>query len=136
MRKEYDDELVFLTKSNLVQEKFDYLSAARLDALISIPREKDYFFLYLLDESTPMFALTHQIAKVLSYKKAGTWQATTHNPFPTIILICRTKQHETTLRRRLRYLCREYDVEVNVVTVQLAHIEEFSFAWHQKFESK
>lgn len=104
----YGEKLVFLTKSNLATNKFDYLPDAKPDAFIQLEvGEGKYFFLYLLDESTPDFALVRRITSVFEYEKSGRWIVKTGFVLPSVLLVCGTNRLQTTITKRVARASRK-----------------------------
>lgn len=111
--------LVFLTKSNLGAEKFDYLPEVKPDAFIYLPQTKKYFFLYLLDGDSPDFAYVRRVAAVFEYEKSGKWEASSGEHLPAILLVCEKRRVETVMRKRFTRLANDADSEMRFVTATL-----------------
>jgi hypothetical protein len=82
------DDFHFLTKGDL--EDYDYLPKPRPDAYIVIKREKETkrYFLEIVSEQVPRFALRKRIEYLFKYYSSGVWEKNTKYPFPSILIVC------------------------------------------------
>lgn len=94
----YEDKLLFLTKSGMSSEKFEYLPEVKPDAFIQLG--KTYFFLYYLSKNTPDFAQVRRFKPLFDYENSGLWENTTSANFPKVLFVADTKRLATFARKR------------------------------------
>lgn len=94
----YDDRLLFLTKSGMSSEKFEYLPEIKPDAFIQLG--KTYFFLYYLSKNTPDFAQVRRFKPLFDYENSGLWENATTASFPKVLFVADTKRLATFARKR------------------------------------
>jgi DNA-binding HxlR family transcriptional regulator len=126
----YGEGLVFLTKSNIATDKFDYLSETRPDAFIHLAENNQYYFLYLLDESSPDFVYVRRIAALFAYEKSGKWQAAVGEKLPVVLLVCSSNRLETTLRKKLAKLADDANSDIRFASTTVEGLFSSTNAWH------
>lgn len=110
------DSFVFLTKSNLAAEKFDYLPEVKPDALIRLTEVDRSFFMYYLDQSVPDFASIRRVAPVFEYEKVGKWEVETEEDLPGVLLVCGSNRLETVMRKRISKLSVDHESDLTFAT--------------------
>jgi DNA-binding MarR family transcriptional regulator len=125
----YGDTLVLLAKSNMAADKFHYLPEVKPDALIYHEGTDKYFFVFLLDDSMPDFALVRRIAPIFEYEKSGKWEAATKTESPRILLACNTKRIETVMRKRVARLHDDARSDLILATSTLDRMNSDATPW-------
>ena len=88
LRSQAKGEFHFFTKTDLEDHK--YLPNPHPDAYIAVKEGKETkrYFLEIVSEQVPRYALRKHIEYLFKYYTSETWQKTTKHPFPTILLVC------------------------------------------------
>lgn len=120
----YGNDLLFLTKSNLAADKFEYLPEVKPDALIHLTSQDKSYFLYYLDESMPDFALFRRIAPIFEYEKSGKWEAATEQDFPRVLIVSSTNRVETVMRKRLSKVASDERSDIVFAGTTLERLSE------------
>jgi hypothetical protein len=81
-------KLNFSTKVDLTEYGFfpDPLPDAYF--VIKEPRETNRYFLLLLEEKAPRYALMGKIQKYIDYSRSNTWSSNTKKTYPSTLIIC------------------------------------------------
>jgi hypothetical protein len=116
LNQKYGENLVFLTKSNLDNEDFDYLPEVRPDVFAHLSNEGTYYFMYLLEDSTPDFALVRRVSTLYEFEKSGLWEGRTGERLPTILLSCTSKRLETVVQKKFAKLNAENETDFVMAT--------------------
>jgi DNA-binding MarR family transcriptional regulator len=124
LNAKYGEDIVFLTKSNLDNEDFDYLPAVRPDVFAHLTTDGSYYFMYLLEESTPDFALVRRVSTLFEFEKSGIWEGRTGKVLPTILLACDSKRLETVMQKRFAKLKFDNESELNFATTVVSRLLE------------
>lgn len=105
------DEVFFYTKIDLLN--YSYLPAKHPDAYIAIKNEEDIkrYFLEIIDEDTPRFAIRAKIKQYLEYFDSNIWAETTKHPFPKILILCPNKTIKKYLWSHITKVMEEEDRE-------------------------
>lgn len=103
------EEIHFFTKTDL--STYYYLPFYRPDAYIAREKSKTIkrYFLEIVDEGTPRYALRKRIEQYIEYYDAKTWQDRTGHPFPKILFLCPNSNIKDFLHK---YLARIMEEEV------------------------
>lgn len=105
-------ELEFFTATDLL--KYAYVPLPRPDAYI-VFREKDKtkrYFLEVVDDGTPFFAVKTKIKKYINYYKEEYWQKNYQYPFPKILFIYSSEKIKKWLKRSIPELLHEEDPDI------------------------
>jgi hypothetical protein len=71
------------------------------------------YFLDLLDETLPMFAIKKRIYQYCRYYQANYWQDHNKHPFPKILLVCPTPRVKNSLLRFISKTVEEEEVDLS-----------------------
>lgn len=87
--KKNDTKLFYYSKADLLEYKF--LIKPSPDIYIAIESEDrtSRYFIDIVDDDTPRFALRHRIESLVEYFEGGQWQENTSFPFPITLFICK-----------------------------------------------
>lgn len=82
------EALKFFTKTDLTRLK--YYPHPSPDASFTTTKQKKTvsYFLDVIDEGVPRFALRGRIVQYVDYYNNGIWQKSTNKPFPSILFVC------------------------------------------------
>jgi hypothetical protein len=102
------DELKFFTRNQLIG--YDYFPQPLPDAYMAIknPKSIKRYFIVLLDEKAPRYALRNRIKKYIEYGdyESSQWAENTNNaPFPSFLVIC---PNEPIKRNINKFITGEY----------------------------
>ena len=88
LKSQAKGEFHFFTKTELEDHK--YLPNPHPNAYIAVKEGKETkrYFLEIVSEQVPRYALRKHIEYLFKYYSSGIWQKTTKHPFPTILLVC------------------------------------------------
>lgn len=92
-------------------DNHEYLLKPLPDAYIALqaPRKKTRrYFLDVIDEGVPRFALRARIKQYLEYAEGEEWEAETKHPFPKVIFICPS---ESVLKYMIKHIKRALEDE-------------------------
>ncbi|MCY1555285.1 hypothetical protein D9M68_919310 [compost metagenome] len=118
----YGEKLGFVTKPRLNVDEFDYLPRPLPDSFMTLNSDTDrerHFFLEYFDEGVSIGIHGRRIAQHMTYKHDGNWTAT-NLPFPAIVIVCQSPLLLKQAEKRIRYLERQYDSEIQFQLVDLA----------------
>jgi len=104
-------EVFFYTKIDLLPH--DYLPDKHPDAYVAIKNKEDIkrYFLEIIDEGTPRFAVRARIKQYLEYFDTNIWQERTEHPFPIILILCPNDTIKKYLRSHITKVMEEEDRE-------------------------
>ncbi len=85
--QEGEEKLKYFTQDEL--KKYDYFPKPLPDGYIAIrgTKKTKRYFLFLLDERAPWYALEHKVKRYLDYVDDNSWADHTHDPLPSFLLI-------------------------------------------------
>lgn len=89
LKAKYGDTLGFFTKTDLRRDDFDYFPNPLPDAFLSTNKDEKRFFIEVIDESKPFFAVSKRIKEYIRYEESGEWEET-NTDFPALLFICPT----------------------------------------------
>lgn len=118
----YGEDLVYLTKSNLAAEKFNYMPEVKPDALISLTDTDTSFFMYLIDQSMPEFASVRRVAPVFEYEKIGKWETETGEDLPGLLFACGSNRLETVMRKRIGKMASDNQSDFTIASTTLERL--------------
>lgn len=124
LNEKYGENLVFLTKSNLDNEDFDYLPSVRPDVFAHLTSDGAYYFMYLIEDSNPDFALVRHVSTLYEFEKSGIWEGRTGERLPIVLLACTTKRLETIMQKRFAKLNADNDSELIMATTVTSRLLE------------
>lgn len=85
---QFKGQVHFFTKTDL--STLTYVIKPTPDAYIASEHEGETkrYFLEVIDEGTPRFALRKRIVSYFEYAEDKTWETATTHPFPSVLVIC------------------------------------------------
>ncbi len=88
LEKENKTEMQFFTKTLLAEHK--YLLKPLPDAYFVLKNKSTIkrYFIEILDEQMPRFAIRNRIQQYIDYSESGEWENNSEHPFPAIMLVC------------------------------------------------
>lgn len=105
----YGEQLKFFTKPELV--KYDYFPRPLPDAFVSLKSDATIhrFLLEFIQTNTPSFALNRRLREYATYQESEEWDIT-NSDFPILLFVCRTKNQELKLHKRVASLGVDLEV--------------------------
>jgi len=82
------------------------------------------YFLDVLDETLPMFAIKKRISQYCRYYQANYWQDHNKHPFPKILLVCSSARVKNSLLRFISKTLEEEEVELSFFLSLKSNISE------------
>lgn len=116
----YGDDLMFLTKSGMEADKFDFLPEIKPDAFLQVGEA--YYFLYYLNKSSPDYTHVRRFNPLFDYGASGIWENVTQSPLPTVLFVAETKRLETFARKRFDGLAIKVGSDFECATATLANV--------------
>lgn len=113
LAKEQGYESDFRTKADY--DDHDYLLKPLPDAYIAFQAKKKKtrrYFLDVIDEGVPRFALRARIHQYVEYAQSEEWEENTSHPFPKVIFICPSESIQKYLIKHIKKILEGEDVEV------------------------
>lgn len=105
----YDNQLSFVTKPLLKIDEFNYLPDPLPDAFVTLEGGTDrerHFFIEYFDDELSIGLHGRKIARYMSYEREGDWNIT-GLPFPTVLIVCQSRNMLRKAEKRVRHLERE-----------------------------
>lgn len=123
LQSQTTEKIYFATKNDLTG--YNYFPDQLPDAYIAIKTSENTsrYFLEILDENMPRFALRSKIRRYLDYYQSDQWEEQTNKPFPTVLVITSTDAVKKFMSRFIATTLEEEQVEINF---QLATREEIN----------
>lgn len=129
LSQRYQSSLVFLTKSNLDVDKFNYLPEVKPDAFLHMTESGSYYFMYVFEGDSPDFAYIRKLSTLFEYEKSGKWEITTGQKLPTVLIVTGSKRLETVLKKRIRLLKENHDSELSFTTTVMDRLKNSDNPW-------
>lgn len=126
LRKAYGERLSYSSKPELNVDVYSYFPQPLPDGFFIFKSEttqnKDkYFFVEYFDDAVSIGIHGRQISKYIQYKENGDWNST-GTDFPTVLIVCESEAMKTRAEKRVHYLTRDTDHEVEMVVKLAANI--------------
>jgi hypothetical protein len=113
--REHDskDALYYATKTDLIS--YDYLPTSLPDAYIALKKKKrtKRYFLEVLDEKLPRFAIRGKIMRFIDYYYSNQWEEETGLSFPSIIIICSSPEITTFVKRFVTKILEQEQIDLS-----------------------
>jgi len=124
-------QLHFFTKTDL--QAHPYIIHPLPDAYfarVDTQGETKRYFVEVIDEGAPRFALRKRVEQYNNYLESGKFEATTKHPFPTILFICPSVGSKVYLKKYLIKMSEESSLDT--ISIYLAtRIEAFTGEWEK-----
>lgn len=123
--KQNQAELEFFTATDLL--KYAYIPLPRPDTYIVVREENKTkrYFLEVIDDGVPFFAVKSKIIKYLNYYKEEYWQKNYKHPFPKILFIYPSEKVKKWLMRSIPELVDEENLDITFYLGSRERIKQF-----------
>lgn len=106
-------KLHFYTETDLYE--INYLLRPLPDIYFAVEEKNTMkrYFLEIIDEDTPPFAIQERIERYIEYYDSERWQKHTQHPFPTIFLVCPDEKTKKSLNKFISEKIEEEAIDIN-----------------------
>jgi DNA-binding MarR family transcriptional regulator len=127
LNERYGTDLVFLTKSTMQADKFDFLPEIKPDVFMQIADR--HFFLYYLETSTPDFAHVRRFKPLFDYAASGIWENATGKDIPLVLFVAENKRLETYSSKRFNKIAIDLGSDLKCATTTIKRLMNEDGVW-------
>ena len=112
LQEKTSERIHFATKNNL--HGYEYFPYPLPDAYVAIkkPQKTQRYFLEVIDDNLPRFAIRGKIQRYIDYYQSDLWEDHTEKPFPSIHIICPTLASKRYIERFLTITLNEEQTSI------------------------
>jgi hypothetical protein len=105
-------KLTFLTKSEMLHIEHRPNPIPDAYVITNTAKKTKRYFLYLIDQGVPRYAMRNMLSKCVEYQEDGEWTKQTGLPFPEVLLVCPNYQVQKYLVWHTKQLQEDQGVSI------------------------